>query len=158
MAGRLNKLGIWSSVPLIISCFTLSAGAGGNAIAPADSEGYLNLLDHGYLPADFNQQIWDKLWTSWEKPAREKYEKASPNERRAMMFERYGFQEAPGEKDRQLPLQYTPDGKGGWVMNCFTCHGGKVNGVTLPGSPKHTSPFRHSSMTFEILSCTKANS
>jgi mono/diheme cytochrome c family protein len=51
-----------------------------------------------------------------------------------MMFERYGFQETPGEQ-RDLPLQYSPNGRGGWVMNCFTCHGGKVNGEVVPGLP-----------------------
>ena len=119
-------------VAILISISSIAL-AGGNATAPV--EGYRNLLDHGYLPADFDQDIWDKLWTSWEKPAREKYEKSSPAEKRKLMLERYGFQEVPGENDRKLPLQYTSDGKGGWVMNCFTCHGGKVNGTTIPGLP-----------------------
>lgn len=121
-----------SFIALLFVAISTTALAGGNAKDPL--EGYRNLLDHAYLPPDFDQEDWDKLWTSWEKPAREKYEKASPTERHAMMLERYGFQDVPGEK-RDLPLQYTPDGKGGWVMNCFTCHGGKVNGVTIPGLP-----------------------
>lgn len=106
--------------------------AGGNL--PSTHEGYRILLDKTYVPADLDQAIWDEIWKVWEEPARGQAEKATPEQRRKMAFERYGFTERPGE-DSPLPLQYTPNDKGGWVMNCFTCHGGKVAGVTIPGAP-----------------------
>jgi mono/diheme cytochrome c family protein len=106
--------------------------AGGNL--PSEHEGYRALLDRGYVPADFPESVWRELWTVWPEPLRSQAEKASPAERRAMMLERYGLTERPGE-DSELPLQYSPDGKGGWAMNCFACHGGKVAGVVMPGAP-----------------------
>jgi hypothetical protein len=30
-------------------------------------------------------------------------------------------------------MQYVDDGRGGWVMNCLACHGGKVVGQVIPG-------------------------
>lgn len=47
-----------------------------------------------------------------------------------MALKRYGFQEIP---DRDLPLQFTPAGKGMMALNCFYCHSGKVNGRVIPG-------------------------
>jgi hypothetical protein len=107
--------------------------AGGKS-APAH-EGYRLLLDRGYLPADFSQEVWENLWRVWGPEDRKKYEAASPAQKQAMKFERYGFQPRPNEPDSDRPLQYTRNDAGGWVMNCFTCHGGKVNGVVIPGAP-----------------------
>lgn len=35
------------------------------------------------------------------------------------------------------PLQYVVQEDGSYVMNCFACHGGKVNGVVYPGAPNN---------------------
>ncbi len=51
-----------------------------------------------------------------------------------MAFDRYGLTNAPG-REGGMPLQYTNDGKGGWSINCFACHGGKVAGQVIPGAP-----------------------
>lgn len=110
-----------------------AGGAAGKAGSPA-SDGYRLLLEKPYLPADFDQQVFDELWHVWEEPARTAAARATPAERRRMAFDRYGFTEAPG-RPGPLPLQYTPDGRGGWVMNCFACHGGKVAGTIIPGAP-----------------------
>lgn len=76
----------------------------------------------------------NRIWTTWEPELRAKAEKASPEERRKMTFERYGF--APREFDKTgLPLGYTDDGTGSLAVNCFSCHGGKVAGHSYPGLP-----------------------
>lgn len=123
------------SIGWIVAWMAGMAAAGHTAgDAPPVHEGYRLLLDRGYVPADLDQEIWEEIWKAWEEPARSQAENASPAERRKMAFQRYGFMERPGE-DSPLPLQYSPDGKGGWAMNCFSCHGGKVAGVTIPGAP-----------------------
>jgi cytochrome c553 len=134
--GFQSELGIDMSrvwVGLLILLWAGSSWAGGNSVSAA--EGYRLLLDRGYLPADFSQDVWEKLWLVWEPAERKKYDSASSAEKQAMLFERYGFQARPNEASSDRPLQYTRNEQGGWVMNCFTCHGGKVNGVVIPGAP-----------------------
>lgn len=113
--------------------FSALAGAVSEPASPYPSHpGLTFLLTKAYLPADFDQEVFDEIWTSWEEPLRSKAAKATPAERRAMAFDRYGLDDVPG---RQTPLQYTLDSKGGWVMNCLACHGGKVGGKLIPGAP-----------------------
>ena len=50
-----------------------------------------------------------------------------------MSFSRYGLTGRP--EDPSKPLQYVVDEQGGWTMNCFACHGGKVLGNVKPGLP-----------------------
>jgi mono/diheme cytochrome c family protein len=76
----------------------------------------------------------DRMWQVWEEEERALAEKADPDERRRMTFERYGWITRPGDDRPGLPLGYTEDGKGGITNNCFSCHGGKVAGKTIPGS------------------------
>lgn len=76
----------------------------------------------------------DRLWMVWEDEEKAKAEAASPDERRQMTFQRYGWVKRPEDKKLGLPLGYTEDGKGGLVVNCFSCHGGKVAGKTIPGA------------------------
>lgn len=75
----------------------------------------------------------DKLWQVWEPELRDKAEKATPEERRRMTFERYGLIPRPDGDTTGLPLGYLDDGEGNLVTNCFSCHGGKVEGKTIPG-------------------------
>lgn len=100
----------------------------------ASERGYGWLTTKAYLPADFDQEVFDELWKVWEDPLRSQAEKASPEERRKMAFSRYGLTEAPG-RPGPVALQYVDDGQGGWVMNCLACHGGKVAGKVIPGLP-----------------------
>ncbi|MGD9645433.1 MAG: hypothetical protein AB7U73_06950, partial [Pirellulales bacterium] len=76
----------------------------------------------------------DRLWTIWEAEEKAKAEAADIVERRRLTFERYGWATRPGEDYTKLPLDYTDDGQGNLVTNCFSCHGGKVAGVTIPGA------------------------
>ncbi|HQU44237.1 MAG: hypothetical protein B7Z73_05620 [Planctomycetia bacterium 21-64-5] len=123
-------------------CATLSSlawgGDGDNARRTGEESaaerGYRWLTTKTYLPPDFDQQVFDELWKVWEEPSRSQAEKATPEERRKMAFSRYGLTEAPG-RTGGVALQYVDDGRGGWVMNCFACHGGKVAGRVIPGAP-----------------------
>ena len=62
-----------------------------------------------------------------------------------MAFSRYGLTPRPaGAKgaDTIFPLQYVDAGKGRWAINCFACHGGKVNGTVIPGLPNSHFAFQ----------------
>lgn len=97
-------------------------------------EGYRLLLNKPYVKAAFDHALFDQLHLSWEEPLAEEAANATPEERRRLAFDRYGFTPAPGRKG-PLPLQFTDNGKGGWSINCFSCHGGKVAGKVIPGAP-----------------------
>lgn len=89
-----------------------------------------------YLPADFDQEVFEQLWTVWPEEERRRAENASPAERRRMTFSRYGLMEDPDRPQAGGPaLGYVEDGQGGWVMNCLNCHAGKVAGKVIPGLP-----------------------
>ncbi len=98
------------------------------------------LLKKAYLPAEFDDAVFDDLWLAWEEPLRSQAEKATPAERRRIAYGRYGFTPRPdkeggGKDDDRRPLQYVVSGEGGWSVNCFACHGGKVAGRVMPGLP-----------------------
>jgi len=76
----------------------------------------------------------ERLWQIWEKEEKAKAEQADRDERMWMTFERYGWAMRPGDDVPGLPLGYTEDGQGNLVTNCFSCHGGKVAGQTMPGA------------------------
>lgn len=101
--------------------------------AAAAQRGYRLLTEKAYLPPDFDQQTFDDVWRQWPEPLRSQAEKATPEERRQMAFDRYGL--TPRPDDPTKPLQYVVDDKGNWTMNCFACHGGQVNGQVIPGLP-----------------------
>lgn len=97
-------------------------------------QGYWNLIYNDFVPGQLDQEILDNLWRSWEPELKAQAEKATPEERRQMAFSRYGLTEAPG-REGGVPLQYADDGRGNLSVNCFMCHGGKVNGQVMPGLP-----------------------
>ena len=130
---------LWIATFLLLPAALIAAEAtptpteGATEETPAQ-RGYRLLTTKAYLPADFDQDIFDELWKVWEEPARTIAGKSTPAERRKMAFSRYGLTEAP-EGDRATAMQYVDDGKKGWVMNCMACHGGKVEGRAIPGLP-----------------------
>lgn len=113
---------------------------------PSADRGYHWLRTKTYLPPDFDQQVFDALWKTWPKELQDKARDASLVDRRKMTFEYYGLV-LDGSRDKTaqqedaddyLPrraLGYVDDGKGGWVMSCLACHGGKVAGRAIPGLP-----------------------
>jgi mono/diheme cytochrome c family protein len=128
-----------NTVTILGSIVLAAAGWGDAEAAIASGEaaerGYRWLTTKTYLPADFDQAVFDELWKTWEEPLRTQAERATPAERRKMAFSRYGLTDRPDEPGTGTGLQYVDDGHGGWVMNCFACHGGKVAGRVIPGAP-----------------------
>ena len=113
----------------------------------AAARGYRFLTESPVLASDFDQDTVDALWTIWPKELRERAEKASPDERRRMTFERYGLTVRPND-DSGKPLQYVVSEQGQWTMNCFACHGGLVYGKPTPGAPNNR--YALSSLTEEV--------
>lgn len=116
-----------------ITAFALTTSA---VAGKPDAERGLRLLrTKAYLPPDFDQTVFDQLWRTWPDDLRKKAETATTQQRRKMTFNRYGLVEPPDGKGKGPALGYVDDGKRGWVMNCFTCHAGKVAGKTILGLP-----------------------
>jgi hypothetical protein len=91
------------------------------------------LLDQPLIPPDFDQTTIDSVWNVWPIPLREVAKNASLEERREMIFRRYGL--TPRPDDPTKPLQYVVDQQGQWTMNCCACHQGSAYGVHVLGVP-----------------------
>jgi mono/diheme cytochrome c family protein len=96
--------------------------------------GYRNLVDKAYLPADFDEEVLQKLdgathvWNLNDAPLASQSRKST--------WTAYGL--APRPDDPTRPLQYVVTQDKQYVMNCFACHGGNLYGTTYPGSPNTT--------------------
>ena len=96
--------------------------------------GYRHLVDNVYLPADFDEDVLEKLdavnhaWRLSDAPLEAKS--------RASTWTAYGL--APRPDDPTKPLQYVVTDDQRYVMNCFACHGGNLFGATYPGAPNTT--------------------
>ena len=103
--------------------------------------GYSILQSHSFLPPDFDDQVFNELWTVWPEPQRTEAQLAEPVARRRLTFSYYGIIENGDSSNQQLtPLGYNVDSAGQWTMNCLACHGGKVAGKVIPGLPNsHTA-------------------
>jgi mono/diheme cytochrome c family protein len=115
-----------------------SLAAAERADRAAAERGYKLLVEKPYLPPDFDEEVFDSAWKQWPEPLRSEAEKAAPDQRRRMAFERYGLTPRPDDPTR--PLQYVVDKAGNWTMNCLACHGGAIpdgqGGVSIwPGAP-----------------------
>ncbi len=99
----------------------------------SEQRGYQFLTNKAYLPADFDQETFDLLWQNWPEELRKEAADATVEQRRQMTFDYYGL--TPRPEDEKLPLQYVVGKDGAWRMNCFACHGGKVEGRVVPGLP-----------------------
>ena len=120
-----------------LACVTgvcLIAATGVSADEP-DDRGWELLRSKPYLPPDFSQAVIDDIWQVWPGPERDRARKATPAERRKMIFSRYGLMEPPDSPGSGPALGYLDDGAGNWVMNCLACHAGKVAGRVVPGLP-----------------------
>jgi mono/diheme cytochrome c family protein len=95
--------------------------------------GHEHLLTRAYLPPDFDQEVFDALWTMWEEPLRSRAEAAPVAERRRMAMERYGLLPHPDDPSRSV--QYVVGVDGSWTMSCLACHQGQVGGRLIPGAP-----------------------
>lgn len=100
---------------------------------PSAAAGYDHLLRRAYLPSDFDQEVFDALWTVWEEPAKSLAAAADVGTRRRMAMDRYGLSPHPDDPSRSL--QYVVDDAGKWTMSCLACHQGSVAGRVIPGAP-----------------------
>ncbi|MFM8705173.1 MAG: cytochrome c, partial [Planctomycetia bacterium] len=114
--------------------------------APPPARGLSLLLSRNYRPPDFDQQVFDELWTTWEEPARSRAERAGVPERRLMAMERYGL--TPHPEDPSRSMQYVVDASGAWTMSCLACHQGQVDGRAVPGLPN--SSYALETLTEEV--------
>src|SRR5690348_3901472 len=126
----------WAALCLLSAVGTLRAAEleRSQAADAFSARGYQLLRSKAFLPPDFDQETFDNIWQSWEEPLRSQAVAASPDERRAMAFSRYGFTTEPGDLSGK-PQQYMVDAQGNWTMTCLACHQGKVAGRTIPGVP-----------------------
>lgn len=115
----------------------------------AAARGYRVLTEMPMLTSDFGQEVFDQVWQSWPEPARSEAANASLDQRREMIFQRYGLTTRPDDRSGK-PLQYVVDEQGRWTMNCFACHGGEVYGKPTPGAPNNR--FAMQTMTEELRS------
>lgn len=115
-------------------CALWPQGASAGQVAGDPQRGFDILINTPMTQPVLTLDELDRIWTVWEPDARAKAEAASPEERHRMIFERYGFVERDFD-DSGLPLGYTltKDGKA-LETNCFSCHGGRVAGKTVPGA------------------------
>jgi hypothetical protein len=116
---------------VVAACLVASAGFATDAARGRD-----HLLTRGYLPPDFDQGVFDELWTTWEEPLRSRAERAPLAERRRMAMDRYGLLPHPDDPSRSL--QYVVGADGSWTMSCLACHQGQVGGRMIPGLPNST--------------------
>ncbi len=124
-----------------------AADARADAPQSPTASGLSLLLTQAYLPPDFDQQVFEDLWTTWEEPARSRAEQAALPERRRMTMERYGL--TPHPDDPSKSMQYVVDpSSGAWTMSCLACHQGQVEGRAIPGLPN--SNYALETLTEEV--------
>ncbi len=134
----------------IVVCGLLISGLVGVAESRAGetaaARGLHLLLTQPYLPPDFDQEVFDELWTTWEEPLRQQAAEASVEERRRMAMSRYGLLPRPDDPAR--PMQYVVGPDGRWTMNCLACHQGQVGGQMILGLPN--SSYALETLTEEV--------
>jgi len=127
------RLFVVASLLLLAAGLLAERGNAGPGAREEPHEGYRLLTEKSYLRPDFHQSDFDAVWQVWPEPLRSRAEQATVAERRRMAFRRYGLTPRPDAPGK--PLQYVVDDDGNWTLNCFACHGGLVDGETVPGRP-----------------------
>ena len=98
-----------------------------------DHPGYKLLVSKAYVNQTITPEIFEKLWTVWEDQQRQRAARASEEQRRRMTLRRYGL--VPLPDGSPVPLTHVQNARGGWAINCFFCHAGRVLGTVVPGAP-----------------------
>ena len=126
--------------PVHAALLLLAAGPADTAPPAPDragdpARGYEILRTKPLLPPDFDRDTLLRTPLVWPAELREAARAKGEGGRLAMAFSRYGLvAPPPGDPVGGDVLNYV-ETPGGWVMNCFGCHGGKVAGRTVPGLP-----------------------
>ncbi len=102
----------------------------------AAQRGWTALSTGIFIRSWMNKDILNNLWRSWGSYDRKSAKDASDEERKQMIWKRYGFVEAPYD-NAGLPIGHVwSDAKKNQVaFNCLICHGGRILGQTIIGSP-----------------------
>ena len=86
---------------------------------------------------------FEDLWTVWPGPERSTARAATPDERRALAFERYGLFLDPGTAPADVPVAFSrEDGSREWRLSCLACHAGRVDGEVVLGAPGNELALR----------------
>jgi len=123
----------WLCRGAIVALCLLCSAAWLRAEDSAVERGWTLLRTKPYLPPDFDREVFSELWKVWPEPERTRAANASLPERRRLTMSRYGLMQAPDGDDQSAPLGYVDVPDKGFVMNCLTCHAGKVAGRIIPG-------------------------
>ncbi len=94
--------------------------------------GQQNLFYGTYISRGLTEDFYSNLWTIWEPELRDIAANLTPEQRREMAFDRYGWVEATYPNDN-MPFGYRIDEEGNVYLNCLQCHGGEINGVSYVG-------------------------
>ena len=81
----------------ISPCRAPAAAPEREAAAAGGRKGLELLLTRAYLPPDFDQEVFDELWRTWEEPSRSRAERLDLAGRRRMAMERYGLVPHPDD-------------------------------------------------------------
>lgn len=124
----------WLSIPLAFALGPVCAegGAAPSAEESPAARGYRLLRTKPYLSGELKKEYFERIWEVWPAELAEKAAKATPQERRRLVFDRYGIHEAPDSLN-DGGLGYLINEDGHLVMNCLSCHGGSVAGKVIPG-------------------------
>lgn len=117
---------------LFVLCCNISRVSAAGPEKPSPAEGYRILREFPFLVPDFDEEVFEQLWTIWPEELKRKAATVSSEERRKMTFELYGIQPLPG-KNYTKGLGYVQRASGDWSMNCLACHGGQIDGKVIPG-------------------------
>ena len=137
---NLAKLAVVIVLSLVLAQPDAAAeGSGSQAdmflgLQPSAQQGHWIIMNELMADAAMKAKDIDRLWNVWEEEEKAKAAAADHDELMRMTFERYGWVKRPGDEVPGLPLGYTVDDKGNLGSNCFSCHGGKVAGVAIPGA------------------------
>jgi hypothetical protein len=110
----------------------VTSGEEGVSTESQSARGLKLLRTQAYGKADLQVAQFDQLWTVWPEEFRRMAAELPPTQRRHLAFERYGMVADPDDPSG-LPLGVVQTDDGGWVMNCLSCHQGKVAGQVLWG-------------------------
>lgn len=132
---NLRRNTLVAAIIVIIAHFFVSGDRAAFAEDALARRGYELLRTAAYLPSDFDQQVFDELWKTWEPPLRAEAATATVAERRAMAYRRYGLIADDSADSAGGVLQYITATDGKWTMNCLACHQGELNGRVIPGLP-----------------------
>ena len=140
------RVAVWVAMAWFLATAWEAKAQGTDTESIRVARGWNLLTTREYLPADFDQEIFDALWTTWPEPLRSRAEHAPIESRRRMAMDRYGLIPHPDDPSRSL--QYVVGKDGRWTMSCLACHQGQVAGRPIPGLPN--SNYAIETLTEEV--------